>query len=156
MITFRKMKKTDVPKLYEMALRAFQSDFEKYGIYPPLLHLKKKNFQPPLLFGKVILADGNEIGGVFVIVLGKKAELATIFIDPKYQHQGYGKEILSALEAAHPHVKKWTLETVSENFQLHRFYESLGYHKVGEKKDPRSDVITYLYEKKIKEQSSIN
>ena len=149
MITFRKMVKQDVPVLYEMALRAFQPDFEKYGVYPPLLKTEKKSFLPPLIFGKVVLADGIEIGGVFVVTMGKKGELGSIFIDPAYQRKGYGKQVISAIEEQYPKVQRWKLDTPSENYHLHRFYESMGFVKTGEMKDPKSEMVGFIYENTI-------
>lgn len=149
MVTLRKMEKQDVPKLYEMALRAFQPDYEKYGVYPPLLKTEKKKFFPPLMFGKVILADGKEIGGAFVVGMGEKGEVGTIFIDPEQQKKGYGRQIMMEIEKQYPKVKRWKLDTPSENYHLHRFYESLGYVKTGEIKDPNSDMVCFVYEKTV-------
>ncbi|MGX2946356.1 GNAT family N-acetyltransferase [Enterococcus alishanensis] len=143
------MKKQDVPVLYDIALRAFQPDYEKYGVYPPLLKTEKKRFLPPLIFGKVILADDKEIGGAFVVPLRKKGEIGAIFIDPDHQKKGYGRQIMLAIEKQYPKVKRWKLDTPSENFHLHHFYESLGYKKTGEIKDPRSEMIGFVYEKTI-------
>lgn len=36
MLSIRKMKKEDICVLYDIALRSFQADFERYGSYPPL------------------------------------------------------------------------------------------------------------------------
>ncbi|WP_180946825.1 GNAT family N-acetyltransferase [Peptostreptococcus faecalis] len=149
MICLKKMKKKDVPLLYEIAERAFQPDYERYGVYPPLLKTQKKTFLPPLIFGKVILIDDKEIGGFFVAVIGKKGELGAIFIDPEYQQKGYGKEVMLEIEKQYPKVKKWKLETPSESYRLHNFYESLGYVKIGEIEDKKSDMKGYVYEKNI-------
>ena len=143
----RKMKKEDVPMLYEIALRAFQPDFEKYGVYPPLLKTDKKKFLPPLIFGKVILLEDKEIGGAFVVGMGKRGEVGAIFIDPEQQKKGYGRQVMMAIEKQYPKVKRWKLDTPSENYHLHRFYESLGYVKTGELKDPNSNMTGFLYEK---------
>lgn len=77
-----------IPMLYEIALHAFQPDFEKYGVYPPLLKTDKKKFLPPLIFGNVILLEGKKIGGAFVVGMGKRGEIGAIFIDPKQQKKG--------------------------------------------------------------------
>ncbi len=149
MITIRKMTKDDVPVLYEIALRAFQPDVEKYGVYPPLLRQEKKKFMPPLLFGKSILADDRIVGGAFVVGIEKKGEVGAIFIDPAQQQKGYGRHVMLALEQMYPKVKKWRLDTPSENHHLHRFYESLGYVKTGEMKDPQSGMTGFIYEKEM-------
>ena len=80
MVSIRKMQKEDVETLYNIALRSFQPDYEKYGVYPPLINLKSKKFLPPIIFGKSILKDDNTIvGGAFVTGLGKKGEIGAIF-----------------------------------------------------------------------------
>lgn len=141
------MSKNNVSILYDIALRAFQADYEKYGVYPPLLKQKQRRFLPPLMFGKVILVDDVVIGGAFVVGIGKKGEIGAIFIDPINQKQGLGRQVMLAIEKQYPKVKKWKLETPGDSFGLHRFYESLGYIKVGEMKDSKSGMIGFLYEK---------
>lgn len=149
MLSIRKMKKADVSMLYEMALHAFKPDYEKYGVYPPLLKIDKQRFFPPLMFGKVILDDGKVIGGAFVMGIGKKGEIGAIFIDPDHQKKGYGRQVMLAIEELYPKVKRWKLDTPSGNYHLHRFYESLGYVKTGEIKDPNSDMTGFVYEKEV-------
>lgn len=147
MIKIRKMLKSDIPVLYEIALRAFAPDYERFGVYPPMMNVKKKRFSPPRIFGKTILESDTIIGGAFVAGLGKKGEIGTIFIDPVYQHKDYGKQAIHAIEKAYPKVKKWNLDTPAMNHGLHRFYESLGYVKSGEGKDEKSGIDVLKYEK---------
>lgn len=150
MISIRKMQKDDIGVLYDIALRSFQPDYEKYGVYPPLINVKHKKFLPPLMFGKTIIADDTIIGGAFVTGLGKKGEIGAIFVDTTQQHKGYGKQAMLMIEAMYPKVKSWKLETPAESYDLHTFYESLGYIKTGEMKDKKSGMIGFVYEKTIK------
>lgn len=147
MVSIKKMQKDDVEVLYDIALRSFQPDYEKYGVYPPLINLKRKRFLPPLIFGKTILADDMIIGGAFVAGLGKKGEIGSIFIDPLQQHKGYGKQAMLIIEEIYTDVKKWKLEVLADKYELHTFYESLGYVKTGEMKDKKSGVSGFIYEK---------
>lgn len=149
MVSIRKMQKNDIGVLYDIALRSFQSDYEKYGVCPPLINLKRKKFLPPLIFGKTILVDDMIIGGAFVIGFGKKGEIGAIFIDTLQQHKGYGRQAMLMIEKTHSNVKCWKLETPSESYKLHKFYESLGYIKTGEMKDKKSGVSGFIYEKTI-------
>ena len=149
MIAVRKMLKADTTILYEVALRAFTSDYERFGIYPPMINLKRKRFLPPRIFGKTILEGETIIGGAFVVGLGKKGEIGTIFIDTIHQHKGYGKQAFQIIEKAHPKVQKWERDTPDENYGLHRFYESLGYVKCGEGKDKQSGIAVFRYEKTV-------
>lgn len=146
-MTFQKITKADVPMLYDMALRAFKPDYEKYGIYPPLLKTKSQRFLPPLSFGKKVVTGGAVIGVVFTIITGRSGLLGSIFIDPAHQKKGYGRQVMLAVEAEYPTVRKWKLDTPGENFHLHRFYESLGYVKTGEAKDKKTGFTTFIYEK---------
>lgn len=143
------MNKNDVPVLYDIALCAFQPDYEKYGVYPPLLKQKQRQFLPPLVFGKVILVDDVIIGGAFVVGIGKKGEIGAIFINPAHQKKGSGRQVILTIEKQYPKVKKWKLETPGESFGLHRFYESSGYIKVGETKDRKSGMVGFIYEKSL-------
>lgn len=149
MITVRKMSKSDIPILWETALRAFAPDYERFGVYPPMINLKKKRFLPLRIFGKTILESDTIIGGAFVVGFGKKGEIGTIFIDPIYQHKNYGKQAIQIIEKAYPKVQKWKLDTPAENLGLHRFYESLGYVKSGEGKDEKSGIAVFRYEKTV-------
>lgn len=54
------------------------------------------------------------------------------------------------IEKACPKIQKWRLDTPAENYELHRFYESLGYVKKGEGKDRKSSIAIFRYEKTIK------
>ena len=149
MVSVRRMHKNDMATLYDIALRSFQSDYEKYGVYPPLINLKRKRFLPPRIFGKTILADNAIIGGAFVAGFGRKGEIGAIFIDPCEQHKGYGKHVMLIIEEMYPSVTQWKLETLAESYALHRFYESLGYVKTGERKDEKSGMVGFIYEKTL-------
>lgn len=149
MVAIRKIKKRDVPILFDMAMSAFQPDYERYGVYPPLLKVEKKSFFPPLIFGKVILVGDTMVGGAFVVGMGKKGEIGSIFIDPVHQHKGYGRQVMLAIETMYPKVKRWKLDTPAGSVHLHCFYESLGYIKTGEMKDPKSGMVGFVYEKHV-------
>jgi len=148
-LVIRKMKKKEIEILYNIALRSFQRDYEKYGVYPPLLNIEKKKFLPPRIFGKTILIGNTIIGGAFVVGIGKKGEIGSIFIDPKEQNKGYGKQVMLKIEDLYPKVKRWKLDVLEDNYELHKFYESLGYINVGTMKDKKSEITGFIYEKKL-------
>ena len=143
------MKKEDAELLYSIALLAFQPDYDKYGVFPPLLKLKQEKFMPPLTFGKAILADGVVVGGAFVMAFGRKGVLGSIFLDPQQQKKGYGRQAIQMIEKLYPKVRRWKLDTPAGSYGLHRFYESLGYVKTGEMQDRKSGFKGFVYEKTI-------
>ena len=150
MLSIRKMQKNDIRILYDIALRSFQPDYEKYGVYPPLIDLKNKGFLPPRIFGKTILIGDVIIGGAFVVGFGKKGEIGSIFIDTLQQHKGYGKQVMLIIEELYPNVTQWKLEALAESYELHKFYESLGYAKTKETKDKKSGMNGVVFEKTIR------
>ncbi|MCL2503136.1 MAG: GNAT family N-acetyltransferase [Coriobacteriia bacterium] len=141
------MQKDDVEILFNIASRSFRPDYDKYGVYPPFMRLKQKKFLPPRMFGKTILADNAIIGGAFVMTSGKKGVLGSIFLDPQEQRKGYGRQAMLTIEALYPKVSRWKLDTLAESHGLHRFYESLGYVRVGEMEDKASGLKGFVYEK---------
>ena len=148
MLTVRKMQKQDVGVLFEIALRAFQPDFEKHGEYPPLIDQKHKKFMPPLSSGVVILQDDSIIGGAFALTFSKRGEIAAIFIDPSLHRQGLGAQAMALVEGMHPKVRKWSLG-VSNNVPLQWFFQSLGYARSGDVKDRKGEIIGVKYQKII-------
>lgn len=46
LLHLRKTRKESIDILYQIALRSFEDDYDKYGVYPPLLDIKKKKFIP--------------------------------------------------------------------------------------------------------------
>jgi len=149
LLSIRKMQKGDVEVLFNIALLAFKPDSEKYGMYPPLIRLEKKKFLPPRKFGKTILVDNEIIGGAFVMAIGDRGTLGAIFLDPQQQGKGYGKHAMLMIEKLYPKVKRWKLDTPSESYGLHKFYESLGYIKTGEMED--RGMKGFIYEKTIED-----
>jgi len=143
------MQKDDVETLFNIALRSFRPDYDRYGVYPPFMRLKQKKFLPPRMFGKTILADNAIIGGAFAMASGKKGVLGSIFLDPQEQHKGYGRQAMLMIEALYPKVSRWKLDTLAESHRLHRFYESVGYVRTGEMEDKASGLKGFVYEKSV-------
>jgi len=150
MLLIKKLQKNDMETLFSIAVRSFEPDYYKYGVYPPLLNMKRKKFSPPRIFGKAIFANNTIVGGAFILAFGKKGEIGAIFIDPNEQHKGYGKQVMIMIEEMYPKVRRWKLETPGESYGLHRFYESVGYIKAGEWSDKKSGMLAFQYEKAIK------
>ena len=149
MLSIRKMRKSDIEILFNIALLSFKPDYERYGAYPPLMREKQKRFLPPRVFGKTILAGDEIIGGAFVARFGRKGEIGSIFLAPDHQQKNYGRQVMFMIERLYPKVRRWKLDTLAESYGLHRFYESLGYVKTGEMKDKKSGAKGFVYEKTI-------
>jgi len=149
MLSLRKMQKGDIDILFNIATQSFKPDYERYGVYPPLLDLKRKRFMPPYKLGITFLDDDTIIGGAFVLALGKNGQIGAIFLDQQQKSKGFGRQAMIMIEEMYANVRRWKLETPSESIGLHRFYESLGYVKIGEKIDKKSGMSAFNYQKKI-------
>lgn len=150
MLTIRKMHEDDMQAMYEVALRAFKEDRDLYGQYPPLINLTKKCLRPSKKSGYAFLYDDRLIGGGFIWQILGKATLGAIFIEPEFQSQGLGQQIMRMIEGEFPNAKKWTLETPYQSYRNHHFYEKLGYKKIGESQpDKHNDFKVFIYEKAV-------
>jgi GNAT superfamily N-acetyltransferase len=94
-----------------------------------------------------IMHRGSTVGGLAVTVSGSDGRLVRIFVDPSRQGMGIGRTALSLLMDRYPNVSKWELDTPDWSSSNHRFYESLGFRKVGETDQEGRGFRLFLYEK---------
>lgn len=107
--------------------------------------------------GEFVVADnGVEIAGMgYAAPL--KGEAKTIFlhqlyVSPKYQRQGIGRDIFAELETCFPDASAVRLEVDPRNPAAIAFYIAHGFVKVGEARhsmDDFSDVPLHVYEKPL-------
>jgi hypothetical protein len=62
----------------------------------------------------------------------------------KRRRIGIGARAVNLLEGGFPDARRWALETPQWNTRNHRFYEKLGYARVG-----LADSGDFLYEKRL-------
>lgn len=143
------MQKSDVDRLYAIALAAFKPAYDEYGLYPAIMNVHRQKFVAPLFLGVTFLIRGKIVGGAFVVAYGKTGEIGSIFIDPDRQKKGLGKEAMLLIETMYPKVNKWEVEVPSENLVLQSLCESLGYIKTQTKVDSKSGLSSYKYIKSV-------
>ena len=87
------------------------------------------------------LVDGNGVilGGAILFRQGDTLNVGRIFIDPQHFRKGYGILMMREIEAMHPDVKAFTLDTPVWNTRTNTFYTRLGYSEV--KRD--TDFVYY-------------
>ena len=94
--------------------------------------------------------DDKIVGGIgFELKESKDHFLHLLWIVPEHQKQGIGKKAMRFLEIAHPDCKSWNLETPEASESNIRFYERLGYKKVGEQSFENSSVVLINYKKEM-------
>jgi GNAT superfamily N-acetyltransferase len=92
----------------------------------------------------VIEHRGDVVGGMIVFGSNGDYWLGRMFVDPTAQNQGIGARAVNLLEGGFPDARRWALETPQWNTRNHRFYEKLGYARVG-----LADSGDFLYEKRL-------
>jgi GNAT superfamily N-acetyltransferase len=79
-----------------------------------------------------LLSDTGEIiGGTFTVKEGKQVQIINLFINPEFQRQGYGTQLLQEVFDAHPKAT-FCLQSVPFNqglgkTDLKAWYERLGF-----------------------------
>lgn len=97
--------------------------------------LTKQILDPDRLF--LVAKDGNKIIGMCntatVIDKENKINIQRLHIDPEYQRQGIGANMISSITNAFPNATKIDLEVEKQNKQAISFYKKNGYKIVREK-----------------------
>ena len=92
---------------------------------------------------------GRTVGGVAVTNSETRCRLVRIFVDPGNQGRGIGHLAFDRLLERYRDAAVWELDTPSWSSRNHRFYESLGFVKVGETDEGERGFRLYLYERAI-------
>ena len=93
--------------------------------------------------------QGMTVGGVAVTNSGTRCRLVRIFVDPGNQGRGIGRLAFDRLLERYRDAAVWELDTPSWSSRKHRFYESLGFVKVGETDEHERGFRLFLYERAV-------
>lgn len=150
MIKVVRFEKEDLNAFTDIAFKSFEEDKNTYGQYPPLIdseHHRLRYIHNSLTFK--ILSDRKMVGGILIFNNGNGIyTLGAIFIDPAFQDQGIGQQVIRLIEAKFPDAKKWKLDTPYRSFRNHYFYEKMEYVKTDEVTPDKNDVFKlFIYEK---------
>ncbi len=148
-ILFKKADIEDAHRLLEVQKMSFYEDYVDYGECPGYEHSIEdmKNIIKTSITYKII--HNNMIIGDIVV---RKREnnnyyLGGICIIPEYQNFSIGKKAIMYIEQNNPDAVCWELETPSDRYRNHHFYEKMGYKKIGEYR--HSDKLVLFNFRKI-------
>ncbi|MFX0069225.1 MAG: GNAT family N-acetyltransferase [Promethearchaeota archaeon] len=147
----------DIPALTAVMTRSFDDDTQRFQGKPeggPEGYNTGDFFRqfmgPGRSCYKIIL--GNTLIGAFIVFQDCPEKgsniLGTIFLDPDYQNYGIGTKVMEYIHDSFP-AKRWVLDTPEWHTRNHHFYEKLGYHKIGERKEPRAGFLLWIYQKNM-------
>ncbi|MCC4834860.1 GNAT family N-acetyltransferase [Shewanella sp. 1_MG-2023] len=124
----------DALQLKNLAVDAFQADFEQYGSFPPHIESTAWHLQSVEAGHYYLIKYGDEVaGGILAVIKNhQEIEIKYFFITPDFQDKRIGSQVVKQLESHYPRVTCWSLVTPFKAFRNHHFYEKLGYVKVGE------------------------
>ena len=104
----------------------------------------------------VVADNGKELAGMGYVAMSKDrpktAFLHQLYVLPRYQRQGIGRDMFAEIETCFPDANAMLLEVDPRNEAAVAFYLAHGFVKVGEtrhKADDMSDVPLHVYEKPL-------
>lgn len=146
--------KVDIPALTAVMTRSFDDDTQRFQGEPeggPEGYNTGdffRRFMGPGSCYKIMLDD--VLIGAFIVFRDYPEKgsnvLGTIFLDPEYQNRGIGTQVMEYIHDSFP-ARRWVLDTPEWHTRNRHFYEKLGYHKIGERKEPRAGFSLWIYQK---------
>lgn len=104
----------------------------------------------------VVADNGLDIGGMGYAsmsdTLTKGAVLHQLYVHPKFQRQGIGRDMFAELETCFPDAEFMQLEVETQNRAALSFYEAHGFVKIGETAncgDGQSGIPAIIMEKPL-------
>lgn len=104
----------------------------------------------------LVADDGREIGGMGYAAMSdtlpKTAVLHQLYVLPRLQRQGIGRDIFAELETCFPDAERMRLEVEPQNLHALTFYRAHGFTQVGETAscgDEQSGLPAIILEKRL-------
>lgn len=104
----------------------------------------------------VVADNGTELAGMGYAAmsdtLAKTVVLHQLYVLPKYQRQGIGREMFAELETCFPDAERMRLEVEPQNLHALAFYRAHGFAEVGTTAncgDEQSGVPALILEKRL-------
>jgi len=156
MIRIERTSAEDAEKLMQISTQAFAQDTKKYGASPAGIDLIENHREWIEKYHYYKITIGNELIGGMIVVPGNDCHyLEALFVTPAFQNKGIGTQAVRFIDEVYPTAKKWALYIAYLSSRTQRFYEKLGYERVGQTKPgdhpeiPDRGFHLLLYEKKV-------
>jgi len=155
MIRFARAAEEDAAELAQIQMRAFHSQnppgFPKLSGPPGYDSVTWQiEMMKQVPYTKII--EGATIVGGLVLLPKSPTHchVERIYLDPLCHGRGIGTQTMKWMEKTWPEYKQWTLRTPAFHVGNQRFYEGLGYLRVGER-EVMPGFLMVEYEKRIGE-----
>ncbi len=137
----------DLEPILKLQYLAFQSEAELHNNYKiqPLVQTISEiesEYENGIIL-KGVANDGTIIGSVRGYTEGNTLHIGKLIVHPDKRGKGYGKLLLSSIEALYPDYR-YELYTSEKSIRNLCLYESQGYERYQEKETPSGLKIIYL------------
>ena len=142
----------DAAEILELQKLAYQSEAAIYNDWsiPPLTEtlddVKRELVKSTFL---TVCDAGRIIGSVRVSINNGTGEIGRLIVHPDFQGRGIGSQLMLAVEAGFPAVKRFELFTGSKSVRNIWLYERLGYTIFDRK--PLSDLVELVFMEKLRD-----
>ena len=151
---FEVAEQKDAAELYELQLRAFESEAEMIGSrnVPALMETYDENLRDFRNWTVLIVRNENHeiIGAVRYMEGNDHIEIGRLMVAPEYRNQGIASQLLTAVERR-TQANVFELYTCTKSHINIRLYEKLGYKKYLEKQGDQE--LSFAYMRKVLDQS---
>lgn len=145
---------SEVEKLWEMQVRAFQDLYEKYqdtetSPATESIDRIRMKLKQPFTYYYFIEADNIAVGAIRVV--DKREEetakrISPIFIMSEYRNKGLAQAAIKMAEQIHGR-SNWELDTILEENGNCHLYEKMGYHRTGKARVINEKMTLVFYKK---------
>lgn len=154
MLRLKKVERQNLDELHRIQVLSFQSLLDKYQDFatsPAAESVERiiQRFEEPFTDYYLIMLNDDAIGMIRVCNHGEFCRVSPICILPEHQGHGYAQQAMVLAEAAYPHIRKWTLDTIAQEPKLCHLYEKLGYRRTGKMETIKDGMDIVFYEKLI-------
>ncbi|MGM9552095.1 MAG: ribosomal protein S18-alanine N-acetyltransferase [Clostridia bacterium] len=124
----------DIDKIYDIEVKSFSDPLKKETM---ISDLKRESYYCYGLF------DGDFVAFLCYEKVLDEGQIISVAVHPDYRRKGYGKELFERVIeiAKNDSVKFFTLEVRANNYPAIALYESLGFKKVGIRKNYYSNPV---------------
>ena len=138
-IRIREAEEKDVPELEELFLSVRQETFK----WEDLKNFELGDYKKSTEGEKVFIAQKDNVIIGFVSIWEPDSFIHNLFVYPKYQGLGIGRQLLNIAVKSIPHPV--TMKVVIYNTKACEFYESQGWKKVSTHDDKPPPYHLYSY-----------
>ncbi len=146
MIVIKRAFEKDAQAITDIKIRAYHKEINTYlgrdGGPPGYDKVESQLYITKNFIAYKIELDNQIIGGFFLIPLpDKKMRFEDFVIEPIYQGNGYGFQVMKLVETLYPYICEWQLSTPIFSVGNQHLYTKFGYVEVSRSDD---ELIEYV------------